>query len=524
MYFPLRKALLTGLWTAAALGAVIGPSLLAVDMVREYGLRQQREQAQVLAQRLLGRIGLTADRLLRIHRELVHTGGSSPCAPYSTNLMQQQVLRFPDVRAVAYVEQGRVICSSLGDTVTGVDLGPSDFTTGNRISVWNSAVLPAAPETPFRVFAKEGYAIIMERESTNQLGGAVPQAMAAVSFSGTAEDAIVWGELPRAWFKRAGENTTFVDDKYVVAVQRSTAQGLVALAAVASSPGGEALQRLAILLVPLSAAAGLGLLVGAVILARRQFSLPQLIRSGLRRNEFYMVYQPIVEVGSGRCVGLEALIRWRRRNGDLIAPDVFIDEAERVGLIGKITERVFGLVSSDVQRWRGGLGDLYISINVSAADMASGAAERLLSEMFARTGLTPSQVVVELTERALLHSDEAVAAIKIIRKMGVRVAIDDFGTGYSSLAYLTSFEVDGLKIDKRFVDAIGRDAPSSSVSVHIIEMAKSLGLRVVAEGVETAGQQRFLSEHGVDYAQGWLFGRPMPLNELLAMARRPPPG
>src|SRR5690606_24451507 len=96
MYFPLRKALLTGLWTAAALGAVIGPSLLAVDMVREYGLRQQREQAQVLAQRLLGRIGLTADRLLRIHRELVHTGGSSPCAPYSTNLMQQQVLRFPD--------------------------------------------------------------------------------------------------------------------------------------------------------------------------------------------------------------------------------------------------------------------------------------------------------------------------------------------------------------------------------------------------------------------------------------------
>lgn len=157
----------------------------------------------------------------------------------------------------------------------------------------------------------------------------------------------------------------------------------------------------------------------------------------------------------------------------------------------------------------------HLDINLSAADLHSDDTLDLLNELLTKTNANPRNIVVEATERGFVNANVAQGLIAKMRERGVKVAIDDFGTGYSSLSYLESFSIDFLKIDKSFVDKIGTDAPASQVVMHIIQLAKALNMKMVAEGVETEAQAKFLRENGVQYAQGWLFGKPVAMDELM---------
>jgi sensor c-di-GMP phosphodiesterase-like protein len=240
------------------------------------------------------------------------------------------------------------------------------------------------------------------------------------------------------------------------------------------------------------------------------------IREALRRREFYLVYQPVVDLKTGRWVGAEALLRWDRQTGEHVRPDVFIQIAEESGLIQEITDHVFELASADLAGFFEKYPDFHIAINLSASEMQSAdVVSRLKKFVAGVTGASAHNFVFEATERSLIDPQKATAIFKAIRDLGAAVAIDDFGTGYSSLSYLQTLSADYLKIDKSFVDAIDTQSIKNHVVMHIIGLAKDLKLRLIAEGVESAERAAYLRDRGVEYAQGWYYAKPMGFAKLL---------
>jgi len=255
----------------------------------------------------------------------------------------------------------------------------------------------------------------------------------------------------------------------------------------------------------------ISILLGCVttIRLRRDQSLTHALEMALLRNELEVDYQPIMDLHSGRCVGAEALVRWRRADGLRVRPDLFIPQAEDSGQICAITQRVISLVCQEQGEMLRQQTHLYISVNLAAADIRDGRFAAHAEQCMQQHGITPAQLLYEVTERGLVDLELAVNQLQALREQGHRIAIDDFGTGYSSLSYLHKLPVDVLKIDKSFIDTLGTDAASNSVAPHIIGMAHELGLKVIAEGIEQEAQATALRALGAQMGQGWLFAKAM---------------
>ena len=253
--------------------------------------------------------------------------------------------------------------------------------------------------------------------------------------------------------------------------------------------------------------------------AQHRLELERELRRGLAADEFEPHYQPIVSVTNGAVLGYEALLRWRRPDGSLRAPDAFLALAEETGLIEAIDWRMYALAIADLARIRP--AHAYVSVNLSPRHLlAPEFAERFLA-LVAEQGAQPSRVCVEVTEGALIdRKDLARAALETLHRAGVRIMLDDFGTGYSALSYLQHFPLHGLKIDRSFAAALesaGRRGSRPIVRA-IVAMASSLELEVVGEGIETDEQRRALWTLGIRQGQGYHFGRPAPLRHWLDAA------
>lgn len=234
----------------------------------------------------------------------------------------------------------------------------------------------------------------------------------------------------------------------------------------------------------------------------------------LQRDEFVMYYQPIVEASTGRIVSLEALVRWNRPDVGLLAPDQFIPIVERSDLIVKVDNWVVAKVVDQLARWADDdvLGRLPISINVSGRHLGSDSFVSDILSPLRAGGVSPERVVLEVTESALLHDlDQAAGKLQALRESGMQVAIDDFGTGFTSLAHLRTLPVDVLKIDRTFT----ADKSAHILAKLIVETGHLLGARVIAEGIETSEQAADLIAIGSDELQGYLYGRPVPPEEIV---------
>ncbi|BCY10873.1 bifunctional diguanylate cyclase/phosphodiesterase [Actinoplanes sp. L3-i22] len=243
------------------------------------------------------------------------------------------------------------------------------------------------------------------------------------------------------------------------------------------------------------------------------------LRRALTAGEFHLLYQPIVELPHGRMTGVESLVRWSK-DGTVISPADFIPVAEDTGLIVELGAWILDTACAQAAAWRrrhgaGALGS--VAVNVSARQLLDPGLPDLVAAALARHGLPASQLTIEITETAVFAGGRALATVTALSALGVSIALDDFGTGHSSLGLLRTCPVDVIKVDKSFVDGLGGGPQQEAIAIALTGIAETMGLRTVAEGVETAAQARRLYELGYRQAQGFHFARPMPPEAIDAL-------
>jgi diguanylate cyclase (GGDEF)-like protein/PAS domain S-box-containing protein len=251
-----------------------------------------------------------------------------------------------------------------------------------------------------------------------------------------------------------------------------------------------------------------------------------LLRRAIEKDEIWLAYQPQVEIGSGRLIGVEALVRWNSPELGQVAPVRFIPLAEDTGFIGQLGAWVLEEACRQMVRWEeAGLRVPKVAVNLSGRQFDRGSVAPLVRRALADTGLAPQRLQLEVTESVIMNTGDALQYINDLHGIGVELAIDDFGTGYSSLAYLKQLPVQALKIDRSFIaDITGgpdSDPNDEAIAIAIIQLGKSMHLAVVAEGVESPAQADFLLRHGCNRAQGYLYSKPLDAGQMLAQWGEP---
>jgi len=247
-----------------------------------------------------------------------------------------------------------------------------------------------------------------------------------------------------------------------------------------------------------------------------RLTLENSLRLALDKKELFLVYQPQMDIATGRITGLEALLRWQHPDLGLVPPDKFIRIAENSGLIVPIGEWVVRTACCQARKWQDeGLPPVSVAVNVSAVQFRQEGFCELIRRVLYETGLAPQYLELELTESLLLaNADLMLSVVQELKAMGVTLAIDDFGTGYSSFSYLRQFRVSKLKIDRVFIRDVAVNPDDAAITTAIISMAKSLRLKVIAEGVEDEAQMSFLRAHQCDEIQGYYFSKPLAVDKV----------
>ena len=443
-----------------------------------------------------------------------------PCTPAGIALMRETLLRSDMLADVGYVRGDRLVCSSFGPQDRPLE--QPAFRSRNGYWLRRGVRLHDAMDTTLVAATDPASGLTLfthENAVLNIIPIDQPWQVAVIGHG--ARDTVLaqHGDFDERWLGRVDSGTSgfFVQAGHLVAWEHSRIGAYTVFAALPYGTWERSWIKASLILGSIGLALGVFLASLMTRSIKRSSSLRSQLRRALKGDELFLEYQPVVELASGRWVGAEALMRWRRPNGELIGPALFVPIAEKNGFAPELRNRLIQLLEYDAPPLFARHPAFHIALNFSANDL--GAPADILARLrqaATHIGATPRNFIVEITEMVCMDADNASAAISTLHEAGISVAIDDFGTGYSSLSHLAQLRFDYLKIDKSFVDSIGTGSVTSNIINHIIEMAKSLGTMTVAEGVETQAQADYLRERGVQFAQGWLYARSMPMAELLA--------
>jgi sensor c-di-GMP phosphodiesterase-like protein len=513
-----RKSRGTISWIIGVL-AFLAPIIASVYLAWHESYTAEEALSLTYAQNALQRMEKTEGQFQQAIQKLEHAN-SAPCSPSDLQSMRQTDLGSSYLKEIGRVSGDTLLCTSQGVT-NAMPLGRPNIVTSEGISVYFNRKLSSAH--PLIVLAAHGLAVIVD-----------PNLMADVSTEGrdielavvvpSAPDGdpmIARGQdFPSPWLQpiAAGTQSSTLDRGYLVSTVRSKDLDLSVLTATPQRYVYQRVGHFALYVCPMGILCGTVLCISVALFSRMLSSFPTMLRRAVRDKNFYVLYQPVIDLKSRQIVGAEALVRWKNSYADF-RPDYFIPQAEECGLIQLITNQVLKIVTRDLPQFLKIDPDFRVAINMSAEDLTDKRTIDALDKLLRVSHARPKNIELEATERAFLQGPETAELLDTVRAKGFSVAIDDFGTGYSSLSCLQTLSLDTLKIDKAFVETIGTDGATSQVVLHIMEMAHSLHLEMVAEGVETEPQAIYLTKHGVRYAQGWLFGRPMDINQLCQKIR-----
>ncbi len=509
----MRRHIIIVLAGVAAVIAVIGPvvGLLYLsfgEMVRAHE-RQLVAHARSVLQRT-DEIFASTERTLRDVADA--TGGL--CEADEIKILQRATFRSLHIREIGMIEDGRLICTTWGvvNPPRAVEIPDAVVPPPNQIAIHQHA---PGREVEGRTIVVQ--ARVFDRIAVNAQLNPVQflepfryvRDIDGVGLSVLTRDGLIIAGDAALIGLRAGSGVLRTGTD-VVAVERSTRYPVTAAVKASIEWLTRAWWREALVAGGAGGVAAAALVCLIVFIARRSLSLDAELRLAIRREEFFVQYLPTVDLASGACVGAEALIRWRHREKGVVRPDLFIPLAEENGLIEPMTEWLMRRVADDLSALEREGIDAYIGINLAPWHFRGHRIVDAAREIFGEAGVKLERVMFEITERSVVgDGGPAHEVMAALRKLGAKLALDDFGTGYSSLSYLRGFTLDYLKIDKSFIDAIGKGAATSGLVDVIVDMARKLDLKVVAEGVETAEQVEYLNARGCEYGQGWHFAKPL---------------
>jgi sensor c-di-GMP phosphodiesterase-like protein len=518
IYRPWLLALLAALLSAALL--LCGSFGLAMHQARQDESEQMNAQGERFLARLEQLFGQLREGLDQLEAQPLRS-----CGPEMEALLRQVSLSYRFIYEASFVG-GSQPCSSwarqnLGDHLRAPDIrGPTyDYWLNTSAQPDDNLAALMLGRGDFRVSTSRGHLTdVVDLPAGGSLLVILDNGTRAVPVLGPAQ---IWPPTPD-WSPATVQ--TLVTTPTQLIYRMPTQSPEYQLVLITPRTGlQQQMYGAWWLLIPASFL--VALCIGGLVLqlVRQRLSLGGELQGALRRGELQVLYQPIFDLNSRRCVGAEALVRWLRPDGSLTSPDLFIPLAENTGQIRQITDFVLQRLLEQLGQLLRANPQLYISVNLAACDVMESRIGRVTAKLLALHRVAARQIAFEVTERGLIDVVVARNHLQALRDVGHQVLIDDFGTGYCSLAYLQTLPVDCLKIDKAFIDALGHDAASSGVAPHIIRMAHALQLRVIAEGIELEAQALLLSSEGVNYGQGWLFARPLSaakLTELVTGGRR----
>ncbi len=495
-----------------AICAGVLPLLAALYLSRERALVLESQHLADYANWTVQRADLNLSRA-REALERLKLEDISFCSAADVARLQQITTAALSVDEIAVTRDGRVICTTWGTPSAESRLSNTFISLADGYSLRLEAGGLSDPSYSMLVVSYGDYHALVNRDRLVDVLHDTPMKLGLAALDG--ELVVAPNGLdPLLVSRLAKAETSGYNDTDVYASRRGKDFTALAVSQRITTEWRASNELWKML--PISAVLSVAMIGLIVWFSRRRLSLTGELATGIRRREFVAFYQPIIDLKTGVCVGAEALVRWLKPDGTWVSPEVFIQVAEQNHMIAPITAIMIQNVMSDLGQVLKNHPDMHVAINLAAADVERGEFLSLISNLILARDVQASQIWFEVTERSFFNADRARHMLALARDAGHVVAIDDFGTGYSSLALLESLPLSVLKIDKTFVDAIGRGAATSHVTPHIIDIAHSLKLEIVAEGIESEDQAMYLRESGVQFGQGWLYSKPLPASEFIA--------
>lgn len=433
-----------------------------------------------------------------------------PCSDAELVRLRELVLGSDSLRDAGRVQRGKIDCSA---SVARSAQPIGHFKAGQAVPMADGSFVPIRDESLKLTGIEEGSIFVLFGSHLPGAQGSLPIHLAVDRNGGTSSDPqlqapsadVITDQVTRHGDTLIAEHCSPLQSSCV----RASLSASEARRGEYKTVGGATL---------LGGIAGAGLGILLCYLRRRRYSIDQQLRRSLAEGGLQIAYQPIVNLGDGKIVGAEALARWTNRDGQSIAPEIFIKVAEDHGFVGSITKFVLRRALKEFGEVFKKIPDFRLNVNVAAADLVDPEFLPMLDKAVSEAMIKPKSLVLEVTESTTASREDAMESIRALRDRGYSIYIDDFGTGYSNLSYLLYLAVDTIKIDKAFTRAIGTESVTVAILPQIIAMARSLNLGIVVEGIESEGQASYFSTDNVRmYGQGFLFGRPVSASDFFQL-------